>query len=90
MEHVIMQERVLIENGKIVTGKHGIVKFSEDINLTKDEWLELLDKADKVTNRSYSLDIDLGNYQYSLRIGNKRLTKNTNFKEWINKNWSED
>lgn len=86
----IMQERTLIENGKIVTGKHGIVKFSEETHLTKEEWLELIDKADRVTNRSYSLNIDYGNYQYSLRIGNIRLTENTDFKDWINKNWSDD
>lgn len=85
-----MQERTLIENGKIVTGKHGIVKFSEEINLTKDEWLELLDKADKVTNHAYALNINFGNYRYSLRIGNTRLTENTDYKAWINKNWSED
>ena len=85
-----MQERILIENGKIVTGKHGIVKFSEEINLTKDEWLKLFDKADKVTNKAYSLDIDVGDYQYSLRTGNTRLTENTDYKAWINKNWSDD
>ena len=80
----------MFENGKPVTDKKGIIKFSEEINLTKDEWLELIDKADKITNRAYSLDIDYGNYQYSLRIGNTRITEHTDLKDWIKKNWSED
>lgn len=86
----IMQERILIENGKAVTDQNGIIKHSEETNLTKEEWLELLDKADKITNRAYALMIDYGNYQYSLRIGNNRLTENTDYKAWINKNWSDD
>ena len=85
----ILQDRVLLENGKVVTDKNGFIKLTEKVDLTKEEWIELVNKTDKVIKRAYALVINYHDYQYTLRIGNERMTDKTEPIKWIEKHWDK-
>lgn len=85
----VEQMKTLLENGEYAVDEKGILKSDVDINETKEWWLALLEKADKVEHRGYTLLITYQNYQYSLRFLNERITDKADAKAWINKHWDK-